>query len=53
MDRMVCYLAGLLPVGARGNSLFHRYVLHGAFPPGKGLIRRFFTNGSNLFIGKP
>lgn len=21
--------------------LFHRYVLHGRFPPGKGLIRRF------------
>src|ERR1700739_2470894 len=22
--------------------LFHRYVLHGRFPPGEGLVRRFF-----------
>ena len=24
--------------------LFHRYVLHGRFPPGKGVVRRFLHN---------
>src|SRR5260370_12355484 len=27
--------------------LFHRYVLHGRFPPGKGLIRRFLHERLN------
>ena len=34
------YLAGVL-VWSLVEYLFHRYVLHGRFPPGKGLIRRF------------
>ena len=34
------YLAGI-PVWSLVEYLFHRYVLHGRFPPGKGLIRRF------------
>jgi hypothetical protein len=33
-------LAGI-PVWSLVEYLFHRYVLHGRFPPGKGLIRRF------------
>src|SRR6266436_5507827 len=37
---MVFYLAGI-PVWSLVEYLFHRYVLHGRFPPGKGLIRRF------------
>ncbi len=37
---MVSYLAGI-PVWSLVEYLFHRYVLHGRFPPGKGLIRRF------------
>ncbi len=36
---MVFYLAGI-PVWTLVEYLFHRYVLHGRFPPGKGLIRR-------------
>lgn len=34
------YVAGF-PVWSLVEYLFHRYVLHGRFPPGKGLIRRF------------
>jgi hypothetical protein len=34
------YLAGL-PVWSFFEYGFHRHVLHGRFPPGKGLIRRF------------
>src|SRR5260370_39992705 len=34
------YVAGI-PVWSLVEYLFHRYVLHGRFPPGKGLIRRF------------
>jgi sterol desaturase/sphingolipid hydroxylase (fatty acid hydroxylase superfamily) len=34
------YLAGIL-VWTLVEYLFHRYVLHGRFPPGEGLIRRF------------
>jgi hypothetical protein len=34
------YLAGI-PVWSLVEYLFHRYVLHGRFPPGQGLIRRF------------
>jgi len=34
------YLAGV-PVWTFVEYLFHRFVLHGRFPPGKGLIRRF------------
>ena len=34
------YLAGIA-VWTLVEYLFHRYVLHGRFPPGKGLIRRF------------
>lgn len=34
------YLAGI-PMWSLVEYLFHRYVLHGRFPPGKGLIRRF------------
>lgn len=34
------YLAGI-PIWSLVEYLFHRYVLHGRFPPGKGLIRRF------------
>jgi len=37
---IVCYLAGI-PVWSLVEYLFHRYVLHGRFPPGKGIIRRF------------
>ena len=37
---MVFYLAGI-PVWSLVEYLFHRYVLHGRFPPGQGLIRRF------------
>jgi Fatty acid hydroxylase superfamily len=37
---MAFYLAGI-PVWTLVEYLFHRYVLHGRFPPGKGLIRRF------------
>ncbi len=37
---MVFYLAGM-PVWSLVEYLFHRYVLHGRFPPGKGLLRRF------------
>ena len=37
---MVFYLAGV-PVWSLVEYLFHRYVLHGRFPPGQGLIRRF------------
>jgi len=36
----VFYLAGI-PVWTLVEYLFHRYVLHGRFPPGEGLIRRF------------
>jgi sterol desaturase/sphingolipid hydroxylase (fatty acid hydroxylase superfamily) len=28
-------------IGTLIEYLFHRYVLHGRFPPGKGIIRRF------------
>ena len=31
--------------------LFHRYVLHGRFPPGKGLIRGSCTSGWTRSIG--
>ena len=34
------YVAGI-GVWTFVEYLFHRYVLHGRFPPGKGLIRRF------------
>jgi sterol desaturase/sphingolipid hydroxylase (fatty acid hydroxylase superfamily) len=34
------YVAGIA-VWTLVEYLFHRYVLHGRFPPGKGLIRRF------------
>jgi hypothetical protein len=34
------YIAGI-PMWSLVEYLFHRYVLHGRFPPGKGLIRRF------------
>jgi len=37
---MIFYLAGG-PVWSLVEYAFHRYVLHGRFPPGKGLIRRF------------
>jgi Fatty acid hydroxylase superfamily len=37
---MVFYLAGI-PVWSLVEYLFHRYVLHGRFPPGQGFIRRF------------
>src|SRR5260370_4297840 len=37
---MIFYLAGI-PVGTLVEYAFHRYVLHGRFPPGKGIIRRF------------
>ncbi len=37
---MAFYLAGI-PVWSLVEYLFHRYVLHGRFPTGKGLIRRF------------
>src|SRR5260370_16189978 len=37
---LVFYLAGI-PVWSLVEYLFHRYVLHGRFPPGEGLIRRF------------
>ena len=34
------YLAGI-PVWTLVEYAFHRYVLHGRFPPGEGIIRRF------------
>ena len=34
------YLSGIA-VWSLVEYLFHRYVLHGRFPPGKGLIRKF------------
>src|SRR5260370_40785692 len=34
------YLAGI-PVWSLVEYLFHRYVLHGRFPPGQGFVRRF------------
>lgn len=34
------YIAGIA-VWSLVEYLFHRYVLHGRFPPGEGLIRRF------------
>jgi hypothetical protein len=34
------YLAGV-PVWTFVEYLFHRYVLHGRFPPGNGIIKRF------------
>lgn len=34
------YMAGV-PVWTLVEYLFHRYVLHGRFPPGEGIIRRF------------
>jgi fatty acid hydroxylase family protein len=34
------YLAGV-PVWTLVEYFFHRYVLHGRFPPGEGIIRRF------------
>src|SRR5260370_1522583 len=37
---MFFYLAGI-PVWSLVEYLFHRYVLHGRFPPGKDFIRRF------------
>lgn len=37
---MISYLAGI-PVWSLVEYLFHRYVLHGRFPPGEGVIRRF------------
>jgi len=37
---MVFYLAGI-PVWSLVEYLFHRYVLHGRFPPGQGFVRRF------------
>lgn len=37
---IMSYLAGI-PVWTLVEYLFHRYVLHGRFPPGQGLIRRF------------
>src|SRR5260370_40944393 len=37
---LVFYLAGI-PVRSLVEYLFHRYVLHGRFPPGEGLVRRF------------
>jgi sterol desaturase/sphingolipid hydroxylase (fatty acid hydroxylase superfamily) len=37
---MIFYLAGI-PVWTLVEYAFHRYVLHGRFPPGEGLIRRF------------
>jgi sterol desaturase/sphingolipid hydroxylase (fatty acid hydroxylase superfamily) len=37
---MAFYLAGIA-VWTLVEYLFHRYVLHGRFPSGKGLIRRF------------
>src|SRR5260370_14693961 len=37
---IVFYLAGI-PVWSLVEYLFHRYVLHGRFPPGRGIIRRF------------
>jgi len=37
---MAFYLTGI-PVWSLVEYLFHRYVLHGRFPPGQGLLRRF------------
>ena len=37
---LIFYLAGV-PVWSLVEYAFHRYVLHGRFPPGKGLIRKF------------
>jgi hypothetical protein len=37
---VVFYLSGI-PVWSLVEYLFHRYVLHGRFPRGQGLIRRF------------
>jgi len=37
---IIFYLVGL-PVWSLVEYLFHRYVLHGRFPPGQGFIRRF------------
>jgi hypothetical protein len=35
------FLLGGVPMWTLVEYLFHRYVLHGRFPPGKGLIRKF------------
>jgi sterol desaturase/sphingolipid hydroxylase (fatty acid hydroxylase superfamily) len=37
---LVCFALGLL-VWTLVEYLFHRYVLHGRFAPGKGIIRRY------------
>jgi len=37
---VIFFLAGL-PIWTLVEYVFHRFVLHGRFPPGKGLIRRF------------
>lgn len=37
----VAFYLGGIPVWSLVEYLFHRYVLHGRFPPGQGLIRRF------------
>jgi sterol desaturase/sphingolipid hydroxylase (fatty acid hydroxylase superfamily) len=37
---LVFYLAGV-PIWTLVEYLFHRYVLHGRFPAGQGLIKRF------------
>jgi hypothetical protein len=37
---LIFCLAGI-PVWSLVEYAFHRYILHGRFPPGKGLIRRF------------
>jgi len=47
---MAFYLAGI-PVWSLVEYLFHRYVLHGRFPAGPGLIRRFLHERLTLFIG--
>jgi len=37
----IIFYAAAIPVWTLVEYLFHRYVLHGRFAPGKGIVRRF------------